>query len=483
VSVVRAFQLPPSTESLGIELVSEPLGPPGSSPFQAATTATATPIVWPAFGRDGASGLLDALRSAKASLDRLPAQGIADKVGEVGERFGDPADAIRLEAEGRVALESGLSAASAGLVVDRVAREWSRARLASLLQADFPDPSVLDGFVRADNGDSIHAVGGSLSFHIGSGNVPGVGATSIVRSLLVKCPVLLKPGREDIALSCLFARALAEAYPDLGRAVAVVYWPRGRGGELETLALERAERVVVYGGNALVRDIRGRTRVGAAFVAYPHRLSVGLVGRELLEEETRARKVASDAAEAASAYDGRGCVSPKVIWVETGGRVEPREWASLLAAEMDRIESEAPAAPLDVASAATLQQLRGSSELAAAAGGENAVFSGSSSRWAVLFEPSPDRAIELTCPGRTVVVRPIDRLERVPDVIARVAEAIQSVALAAGEGRRAELASRLVDVGATRVTSFPRLAWPPAWWRHDGTAPLQALVRWTTLEP
>jgi hypothetical protein len=249
------------------------------------------------------------------------------------------------------------------------------------------------------------------------------------------------------------------------------------------LALERAERVVVYGGNAFVRDIRGRTPVGAGFVAYPHRLSVGLVGRELLEDDTSARQVASDAAEAASAYDGRGCVSPKVIWVETGGSVAPRRWASLLAGEMDRIEREAPAAPLDVAAAATLHQLRGSSELAAAAGGEHAVFSGSSSRWAVLFEPSPERAIELACPGRTVVVGPIDRLEGVPELIARVAEAIQSVALAAGEGRWTNLASRLVNAGATRVTTFPRLAWPSAWWRHDGTAPLQALVRWTTLEP
>jgi hypothetical protein len=481
-TVIRAFQLPPGTETLEIELVPEPLGLSRSSLAEAAPTAASTPMVWPRFDRETASCLLDALESAKAGLARLPAQEIAAKLGEVGERFGDPADDLRLEAEGRVALESGLTSASAALVVDRVAREWSGARLVTLLRADFPDPSVLDGFVRSDNGDSVRAVGGSLAFHVGSGNVPGVGATTVIRSLLVKCPVLLKPGREDIALSCLFTRALAEAHPDLGRAVAVAYWPRGQGGDLEALALERARRVVVYGGNTFVRDVRGRTPVGASFVAYPHRLSVGLVGRELLENETRACRVAAEAAAAASAYDGRGCVSPKVIWAETGGSVEPREWASLLAAEMDRIERDAPAAPLDIAAAATLHQLRGSSELAAAAGGEHAVFSGSSSRWAVLFEPSPERAIELSCPGRTVVVRPIDRLERAPELIAQVAEAIQSVALAAGEERWAGLAARLVDVGATRVTSFQRLAWPPAWWRHDGTAPLQALVRWTTLE-
>jgi hypothetical protein len=364
-----------------------------------------------------------------------------------------------------------------------MAKEWSRDRLVSLLHADFPDAAVLDGFVRSKTGDSIRAIGGSLAFHIGSGNVPGVGATSIMRSLLVKCPVLMKPGREDIALSCLFARALGETHPDLGRAVAVTYWPRGRGGDLEALALERADRVVVYGGNAFVRDIRARTPVSTGFVAYPHRLSVGLVGRELLVDRASARKVAFEAAKAASAYDGRGCVSPKVVWVEAGGAVEPRGWAALLATELDRIEAEVPAGPLDVAGAATLHQLRGSNELAAAAGGDDAVFAGSSSRWAVLFEPSPDRPTLLACPGRSVVVRPVDRLERVPELLARVAGVIQSVALEAGEGRRGELVSRLVDAGATRVTNLKRLAWPPAWWRHDGTAPLQALVRWATLEP
>jgi hypothetical protein len=446
-------------------------------------TSSPTPIEGPALSGEDASGLLDALSARKASLDRLPAQEIAKKLGEVGERFGNPADPIRLEAEARVPIESGLTMESAQLVVDRMAREWSTSRLEQLLRADFPDPTVLDGFVRSGTGDSTRALGGSLAFHIGSGNVPGIGATSIIRSLLVKCPVLLKPGREDVALSGLFARALAEAHPDLGGAAAVVYWPRGKGGELEELALRKADRVVVYGGNSFVREIRGRTPVSTAFVAYPHRLSVGLVGREMLRDRTMASRVASDVAEAASAYDGRGCVSPKVVWVETGGTVDPREWASALAEEMDRVEGRAPAAPLDAGSAATLQQLRGSSELSSAAGGEGAAFGGRSSRWAVLYEPSSDRTLELVCPGRSVVVRPVDRLEKVPEILEVIGEAIQSVAVAADERRREELAVRLVDVGATRVTSFQRLAWPPAWWRHDGTAPLQALVRWASLEP
>ena len=443
---------------------------------------TVTPASQPTLDRESASDLLDALIASKVGLDGLPIREIAAQLGEIGERFGDPADPFRLEAEAAVALEAGLSPASARLVIGRMAMEWSRERLEALLREDFPDPSVLDGFVRSPSGDLLHAVGGSLALHVGSGNVPGVGATSIIRSILVKCPVLLKPGREDVALASLFVRALTEAHPDLGRAAAVVYWPRGQGGELEALALERAEHVVVYGGNAFVRELRARTPVTTAFIAYPHRLSVGLVGREFLRDEESARQVASSAAAAASAYDGRGCVSPKVIWVEEGGSVNPSAWASLLADQMERLEKTNPAGPLEVGAAAALQQLRGSSELSAAAGGQHAVFSGSSSRWAVLFEPSAERAVELACPGRSVVVRPIDRLEQASDLLAGIADALQSVALAVEGERRIHLARRLMDAGATRITSFERLAWPSSWWRHDGTAPLGALVRWATLE-
>jgi len=44
------------------------------------------------------------------------------------------------------------------------------------------------------------------------------------------------------------------------------------------------------------------------------------------------------------------------------------------------------------------------------------------------------------------------------------------------------LANSLANFGLTRVTTFDRQPWPPAWWRHDGTEPLRALVDWVELE-
>ncbi len=461
-----AFQLPPGTERPPVEVDS-----------------TENPgLVVPVFTSVAAASLLDGLRAAKVLLDRIPTREIARALGETGARFLDPTDPIKLNAESRVALESGLSPSSARRVVEGMARDWTRDRLAALLRADFPEPSALDGFVSTVEGDAVLAVSGDLSFHIGSGNVPGVGTTSIIRSLLVKCPILLKPGREDVALPCAFARALEERHPDLARAVAVAYWPRGRGGDLEALALASSDRIVVYGGNAFIREIRGRAPIGTAFIAYSHRVSVGAVGRELLADKSTALSVAADAAGAASAYDGRGCVSPKIIWVESGGATSPGTWASMLADQLNLVEHRFPSAPLDMAGAAALQQLLGTAELHRAAGGANASFLGSSARWGVFLEPRRDAPLDLLGPGRSVLVRPIDRLDGLSEVLRPFSTLLQSVALAVSPDRRAELTRRLAAVGTTRVTTFARLAWPPAWWRHDGAGPLQALVRWTAVE-
>jgi hypothetical protein len=35
---------------------------------------------------------------------------------------------------------------------------------------------------------------------------------------------------------------------------------------------------------------------------------------------------------------------------------------------------------------------------------------------------------------------------------------------------------------AGRVTTLQRMAWPPAWWHHDGGDPLRTLIRWVDWE-
>jgi hypothetical protein len=282
----------------------------------------------------------------------------------------------------------------------------------------------------------------------------------------------------DVVLPVLFARALAEEAPELSDTVAVTYWPGG-SSPLEGLALQRAEAVLVYGGDEVVASLRARTPVTTRFVSYHHRLSAGLVGREALTEE-RAPHVARMAARAVSMFDQRGCVSPHVIYVEEGGAVDPGEWAALLASAMADLEVEIPGGLLTAPEASAVHQMRGSAELREASGGGVRVFRGDQSFWTVILED--EMTFTPSCLNRVVSLVPTPDLGAVADSLGKVGRHLQTVAIEGAEDRLPMLAEALSRAGATRVTSFEKAPWPPPWWHHDGASVLTGLIRWIDLE-
>ncbi len=444
-------------------------------------------ILVPELNRPTASRILSGLQEARDPLRKMGTDELIQVLGVAGRRLLDPKDSLRREAEEWLPRDAGLSAPMARYLLDRMARDWTTAALTRLVEAEFPDVRVLEGFVRRGDGsageaggEQVRVEGDRLSFHVGAGNVAGVGATSMLRSLLVRSPVLLKPGRGDVVLPVLVARALAEADPRVGAALAVAYWPGGSNPPLEALALERARRVVIYGGMDTVSALRRRLPASTPLVAYHHRISAGAVGRGRLESREEARTLARHAAEAVSAYDQRGCVSPHVIWVEEGGGVTPSRWAELLAEAMEEVGTDLPPGPVPEDVAARIQQLRGTAEMQAAAGTGHAVLAPEHAGWTVLYEP--DFRFEAGCTGRLVRVQGVQRLEAVPTLLEGHGELLQSMALEVKSGRRQELAGALSARGVSRITTFRRQPWPPPWWLHDGKGPLRALVRWSTLE-
>ncbi|MSR22850.1 MAG: hypothetical protein EXR92_04795 [Gemmatimonadetes bacterium] len=432
------------------------------------------------FSRPGAEGLVASLLSAGPALQARPIKKLVATLGRVGKRLLDRGDPLRAEAEARLPTECGLSHAMVQEVIDGMAREWTPERLDALLAADFPDPLVLDGFRPGPRGDLLRAVGGRFALHVGAGNVPGVGVTSLFRSLLVKCPVLLKPGRGDIALSCLAARGIAEEDEALASALAVVYWPGDAGGALEEVAIREADRVVAYGGPVALSRLRERIPASTPLVPYPHRVSMGVVAREALTSPGAARAVATEAARAVAFFDQRGCVSPQAIWVEGGEKITPQEWAAFLADELEGLAKKLPQGSPAAAVASMVHQLRGSAELRKAAGSGDQVFAPPRASWTVLYEPD---SIPFTpCGGRTVRVRPLESLDRLPEVLYPFRGLLQTLAVAGGEAARSQVAEIAAACGVTRVTTFREQPFPPSWWRHDGQGPLLALVRWVSLE-
>lgn len=429
---------------------------------------------------DWIGDLADALADAREGLRARRAADIAAALGRTGARFHDPDDPVRARALELLPRTSGLSPEMAEVVLGGMAADWTEERLFQLLRAELGDERVLDGFVVAKDparGASM-AVGPSLCVQIVSGSVPGVGVSALVRSLLLKGPTLLKPGRGDVVLPVLFARALREADPELADALAVVYWPGGEAS-LEDAALARADVVSAYGADETVAALRSRTPITARFVAYHHRVSVGVVGRHASGGGSLA-STASEVAEAVAVFDRRGCVSPQLVLVEDpdAGAETALTFAEALAGALERLELRLPSGRLEGDEASALQQLRGTAELMTGQGGAW-VAHGGARAWTVIVEKGETSLGG--CAGRTVSVRPFRDLPGLYAQLKPLASHLQTVGIAGLGDRVEEIARGLGGLGASRVVPFEAVPFPPPWWHHDGGGPLLDLIRWVDL--
>jgi len=417
-----------------------------------------------------------ALERSRTSLAEMPARKIALTLGRVGERFLDGRDPLRRRALEILPGTSGLSPEMCRVVLDGMARDWTVERLNALVDRELGGPEALDRFVERGVDARVRAVGPSLCTQVVSGSVPGVSATALLRSLLVKGPTLVKPGLGDVALPVLFAQGLAEVDRQLADAAAVVYWP-GASHDLEAVVVAGADVVVAYGSDDTVQSLRARTPAFSRFVGYHHRVSVGAVGREALSPED-AKRTAIEVAESVAMFDQRGCVSPQVVWVEEGGAVTPGAFAELVAGALEALEARWPTGRLDTHEAAWVQQLRGGAELRRAAGLDVRLWRDAATSWTVVYEGEGESDQGLWCVGRVVRVRPVPTLDELPGLLAPMRHHLQTVALAAAGSRFPALAAAVATVGASRVAPFPQVAFPPAWWRQDGRGVLQELVTW-----
>lgn len=426
------------------------------------------------------AGELAALRAARAGLVERPAVEIASVLGSVGRRFLDPTDPLRREALERIPGEAGLSPAMAARVVDGMARDWTPRRLETLLNAEFGDPGVLDRFVPSPvpppegrSGDRrLMAVGDGVALHIGAGSVPGVCATSMVRSLLVKTPVLVKPGGGDRALTELFRRGLVERDAQVAAAATVRYWAGGSWPDEKRL-LAGVDRVVVYGSDQTGEAVRRSTPAHVPVVPYHHRSSLAVIGEEALADGT-VGSVAAGLAFAASTFDQRGCVSPHRVWV-LGSEQGALRLAEATALAMAEEAEAAPPGEWSDADRARVQQLRGHIEMEEAAGRGARLWAPAGTSWTVVLDPA---GIVAAGAPRTMVIQRVSDRDELVSRLSGDGGHLQSVGLAGLGDDEETVVAALARIGATRFAPLADLPFPAAWWHHDGQGPLRALVRW-----
>lgn len=418
---------------------------------------------------DVAGRLVASLRASARVLAAIPSRELIAALGQAGESF---VNSIGDNGLWRIAQNAELSREMTAEVVSGMAATWSTEALEGLVYAEFPDPRVLDGFV-PDNERLVSATAPGITLHLGAGSVPGVTVMSIIRALLVKSPVLAKPGAGDVALTAAFARHLGRLDPRLGAAAAVQYWPGGTApwARWEKELFAAADQVVVYGSDATVESVRARTPASIRLIEHGHRIGVAVV------DPTGDPGAVSDAARAVALFDQEGCVSTHLFFV-LGDRAAAREWSGALADALSEIEFALPPGHVPAGELSAIHQMRGLLEMEAASGRDTELWYRKGLRWTVIlggldgFSPAG---------GRTAWVIPAADVAACLQALSPLSPVLQTVGIAGIGEERQGLAEGLARIGATRVVPLREVAFPGAEWLHDGHRPLRELVRWTEL--
>lgn len=361
-------------------------------------------------------------------------------------------------------------------------QQFTRENFHALLAQDLGDPRCLDELCPSANeagcSRSAMAVGPEFLVHITAGNLPNPTLMSMTLGLLTRSAQFVKCASGASFLPRLFAHSIYDADRKLGACLELAEW-RGGQAALEEVLFAEADCVTGTGGDETLAAIRTRLPIHTRFLGYGHRVSFGYVASDVLSE-TNGHMVAAAAAEDVVAWNQLGCLSPHVIYVQSGGVVSPEQFAESLAEELEKREAAEPRGELSVASGATIAARRGIYEVRAAHSPETRLWqSKGSTAWTVVFEADP--RFQASCLHRFVYVKPAKDLMEVLHNADAVRGKVSTVGLAAADSA-VELARQLARWGATRVCPLGQMQNPPLTWRHDGRPSLGDLVTWMDWE-
>jgi hypothetical protein len=315
--------------------------------------------------------------------------------------------------------------------------------------------------------------------HIAAGNIPNPALMSLTLGLLTRSAQFVKCASGASFLPRLFAHSIYEADPKLGACLEIAKW-RGGNLELEKVLFAEADCLTATGSDETLAAIRAQLPAKVRFMGYGHRVSFGLVTREVLCDEEVA-KIVSRTADDVVAWNQNGCLSPHVIYVEERGAVESDKFAELLAVELAKREANEPRGGIPMEAAAAIASRRAIYETLAVHRADAKIWSSSdSTAWTVVFEH--DVRFQFSCLNRFIYVKPVPDLAAVLQGVDELGGKVSTVGIAAPPAKARELAAQFARWGATRICPLGQMQNPPLTWRHDGRPALGDLITWTDFE-
>jgi hypothetical protein len=420
--------------------------------------------------------VLDAALAARSRA--LAGRTVAEIIGVIvalAKSWNDPSHLGRQQALEALPTVTGLSPAMIAETIPGLFAPYTAHALHAFVRSEVGSADALDGMVATPWGKR-HATGPELVVHFAAGNVPGLSLPVLITALLAKAAIVIKPAEGEPVLAALIARQLAALDPEIGACVAVAYWPGGTR-ELEDAVLSRGGVVIIEGDDDAVAAIRARAP--GRVLGFGRRVSLAVVTREATGDVPG---VAAALARDVSLHDQQGCLSPQVIYVETGGAASPAEFAASLGEALTTLSRALPCGNRTLDERGAARAFRDDAEWRRADGREVQVHAaGTGTTPLVVYES--DARFEPTCLQRTVRVKPLDLLDELPSHLGTWAHLIEAIGVAAPPERMERLALAWgARSSVSRVCPIGRMQEPPIGWRHGGLPRLGALLRWTDVE-
>jgi len=405
-------------------------------------------------------------------LRERSAQAIVRAIADAAERWHDADFPPRVRAQAAIEARTGYTIPVIEYALDRLFGSLRAAALCDAVEAEVGSLEALDGPVERHD-RRAYARGVDEVVIVGSNTTIGVALVPAVYALIAKCRVVVKD-RDDHLIGAFFETLIQEDPAFTDAAIAEVW--HGGNDPREATLFAGAQTIVVFGSDATIEAVRLGASTATRIVAFGHRASAGYIRGIDLAGDTA--ELAGRVARDALLYDGSGCMSLHVLFVESDEPAAARDFARVLGAALERVAIEFPPGRLAAGRAASHAAAR---DLAVfrAASGVGTVISAPSAQATLIVDPPRDAPPPLA--ARIVPIFTVTSPAEAADYLRAQHLPLEALALADPDHYSA-LAEVVVAGGAVRITRFGEMQSPPADAHHGGEPCIMPFIRWIDVE-
>jgi hypothetical protein len=266
--------------------------------------------------------------SKMADLYSVSLDDILDLLAELGNRLRFDSNPHLREAFELSCITSGLSESILRYQYENIPFFFNREEMAMMVERSC-GANYLEGWVPQPGGmPGVNArvrAFGSRAVHVIAGNAPIVSILTVIRNAFTRSDAIIKTPSNDPLTAAALARTLIDVAPDhpVTKHLSVAYW---KGGDT---TIERAiydprkiEKIIAWGGFDSVKHVTQYLQPGIDLITQDPKLSGTIIGKEAFADEATLRSVAKRLALDVGAQNQEGCVSARVIYVESGTDAE-----------------------------------------------------------------------------------------------------------------------------------------------------------------